>query len=135
MSGEPIRDLHTLLAQISPALDPREYVFVTSTAPHDAAAQVARLTFHEDEGVTYVLERARAETLGLAYAFPCKQITLQVTSALDAIGFVAAVATTLARNGIASNVVSAYHHDHLFVPAERADEALAILREPITSKE
>ena len=35
---------------------------------------------------------------------------------------------TLARHEISVNAVSAYYHDHLFVPTDRAAEALALLR-------
>ena len=60
---------------------------------------------------------------------PFRMITLEIRSSLDAVGFLAAVTTKLAAHGIAVNAVSAFHHDHLFVPAERAEEALALLRE------
>ncbi|MEM1020616.1 MAG: ACT domain-containing protein, partial [Pseudomonadota bacterium] len=33
----------------------------------------------------------------------------------------------LAANGISTNAVSAFYHDHLFVPESRADEAVALL--------
>ena len=36
--------------------------------------------------------------------------------------------TSLAAAGIPSNPVSGFHHDHLFVPVDRSDEALALLR-------
>ena len=55
-------------------------------------------------------------------------ITLEVASSLEAIGFLAAITAALARAGIAVNPVSAFHHDHLFVPEGHADEAMAILR-------
>jgi hypothetical protein len=55
-------------------------------------------------------------------------ITLNVHSALDAVGFLAAVMKALSVRGISTNTVSAYYHDHLFVPSERAEEALAALR-------
>ena len=55
-------------------------------------------------------------------------ITLNVHSALDAVGFLAAVVSLLASAGISVNAVSAYHHDHLFVPVARADEAMRLLR-------
>ena len=35
---------------------------------------------------------------------------------------------TRAEAGIACNVIAGFHHDHLFVPAHRGNEALAILR-------
>jgi hypothetical protein len=55
-------------------------------------------------------------------------LTLTVHSALDGVGLTAAVASALADEGIPCNMVAAFHHDHVFVPEERAEEALAILR-------
>ena len=55
-------------------------------------------------------------------------ITLTVHSSLEAIGLLASVATSLATAGIPCNAVAAYHHDHLFVPNELADQALSVLR-------
>jgi hypothetical protein len=55
-------------------------------------------------------------------------ITLNVHSSLDAVGFLAAITTRLAAAGMGVNPISAFFHDHLFVPAERADEAMAILK-------
>ena len=34
----------------------------------------------------------------------------------------------MAEHGISANVAAAYHHDHVFVPESRAEEALAALR-------
>ncbi|TIW02257.1 MAG: ACT domain-containing protein, partial [Mesorhizobium sp.] len=51
-----------------------------------------------------------------------------VHSSLEAVGFLAAITTRLAAAGMGVNPVSAFYHDHMFVPAERAEEALAILR-------
>ncbi len=66
---------------------------------------------------------------GLAASFRCRMITLTVHSSLEAVGFLAAVTARLARAGMGVNPVSAFHHDHLFVPADRADEAMEILRQ------
>jgi hypothetical protein len=54
-------------------------------------------------------------------------ITLEIHSSLEAVGFLAAITARLAEAGMGVNPVSAFHHDHLFVPAERAAEALRIL--------
>ena len=59
---------------------------------------------------------------------PFARITLTVHSALEGVGLTAAVAGALAQAGIACNVVAGYHHDHLFVPWDRREEALAILQ-------
>lgn len=56
------------------------------------------------------------------------RITLTIYSSLDAVGLTAAVAGALADRGISANVVAAFHHDHLFVPWDRRDEAMALLR-------
>ena len=50
-------------------------------------------------------------------------------SSLEAVGFLARITTKLAAHGISVNAVSAFYHDHLFVPTARADEALTLLRE------
>jgi hypothetical protein len=56
-------------------------------------------------------------------------ITLTVHSALEGVGFLAAITARLSASGIGSNPVSAFYHDHLFVPADRADDAMRVLRE------
>jgi hypothetical protein len=86
------------------------------------------LTFREQEGTTLVILREEAEAAGLRYAFVSRMITLTVHSSLDAIGFLAAITARLAEAGISVNAVSAFHHDHLFVPAHRADEAMDVLQ-------
>ena len=55
-------------------------------------------------------------------------ITLEVQSSLAAVGFIARIATELARHGMGVNPVAGFFHDHLFVPEDRAEEALAVLR-------
>ncbi|WP_298874899.1 ACT domain-containing protein [uncultured Bradyrhizobium sp.] len=128
MTGE--RDLNVLLKQMKPELRPG--IFVFCTIPADAnipAALNPLLTFREQEGTTLVILREEAEAAGLSYAFPSRLITLTVHSALDAVGFLAAITARLAKAGISANAVSAFHHDHLFVPVDRADEAMAALSE------
>jgi hypothetical protein len=87
------------------------------------------LTFREQEGTTLVIPREEAVASGLRYAFASRLITLTVHSALDAVGFLAAITARLAEAGISVNAVSAFHHDHLFVAVDQADEAMAVLRE------
>ncbi|RPI21034.1 MAG: ACT domain-containing protein, partial [Acidobacteria bacterium] len=47
---------------------------------------------------------------------------------LEAVGLIAAVSGKLADAGIPTNPVSAFHHDHLFVPAAQAETAVAALK-------
>lgn len=53
---------------------------------------------------------------------------MMVHSSLEAVGMTAAMATALTRAGISANVVAAYHHDHVFVPWTRREDAVAALR-------
>ena len=119
-------DLSALLAGMSPALAPEVYVFVTTTAPPDIPAL---MRFEEAEGTTLILSRSAAEAAGLAHEFPCRMITLNVHSALDAVGFIALIATRLAAEGMGVNPVAGFYHDHLFVPENRAEDAMAALAE------
>ena len=122
-----VRDLDVLLRSLAPALDATPYVFTTIATTTAPAGAHPVATVHEDEGLTLVLPRAEADRLGLSYEYIAARITLRVHSALDAVGLTAAVATCLAEAGISCNVVAGYHHDHLFVPHERAAAALAAL--------
>jgi hypothetical protein len=56
-------------------------------------------------------------------------ITLEIHSSLEAVGFLAAITRRLAEAGMGVNPVSAFFHDHLFVPADRAREAVTILKQ------
>ena len=56
-------------------------------------------------------------------------ITLNVYSSLEGVGLTAAVATALAENGIACNMVAAFHHDHAFVPDALSQKAMQVLKE------
>ena len=49
-------------------------------------------------------------------------------SDLEGVGLTAAVSTTLADANISCNVIAATHHDHIFVPEDRCEEAIARLR-------
>ena len=117
-------DLNRLIAGMSPTLAPDVYVFTTSQAPPDITAA---MRFEEAEGVTLITTRKAAEAAGLSYEFPCRMITLNVLSSLEAIGFIAAIATRLAAEGMGVNPVAGFHHDHIFVPEDRAHDALRVL--------
>lgn len=108
-------------------------VSVGETTSCSSAALKLRLSpigqFIEDEGLSLILARAEAETNGLDLTYPCRMITLKIHSSLEAVGFLAAVTAKLAHRGISVNAISAYFHDHLFVPTDSADEAMNVLNE------
>ncbi|GAC1581049.1 MAG: ACT domain-containing protein [Candidatus Elarobacter sp.] len=121
-------DLHTLLASIAPRVRRSEYVFCALPKGACVPQGVEPFaTVREDEGLTLVVERRAATRAGLAGSGPFRAITLTVHSSLDAVGFTAAVARTLADAAIPANVIAGYHHDHLLVPSARAAEALELL--------
>jgi hypothetical protein len=72
--------------------------------------------------------QAEAEAAGLKTVFPCRMITLNIHSSLEAVGFLAALLPALAAEGMGINPVSGFFHDHLFVPADRARDALRVLQ-------
>ncbi len=86
-------------------------------------------TVADSEGLTLVLTREQADSAGLPYDYLAARITLRVHSDLAAVGLTAAVSSALAAAGISCNVLAGYHHDHLLIPAERAQEALHILEQ------
>jgi ribosomal protein S18 acetylase RimI-like enzyme len=119
------RDLLRALATLDARRVPGRFVFATVEAVPPVVDAVAMI--EEDEGTTLVLELDEADRAGLSYDFVAARVTLGVDSALDAVGLTAAVASALAASGISCNVVAGYFHDHLYVPFDRAEEALAVL--------
>jgi hypothetical protein len=128
VSGE--NNLSTLLRTMKPEMQEGVFVFCTVSEDNKIASAIKPvLMFREREGTTFVIRREQAESAGLSYQFESRLITLTVHSSLDAVGFLAAVTARLAKAGISANAVSAFYHDHLFVPEHRADEALSLLQE------
>ena len=127
MRGE--HDLKRLLAGMSPVLDDATYVFVTLPGREIPPGLTPRMTMQEGEGMTIIVTESEAKAAGLEHVFACRMITLNVHSALDAVGFLARVTTRLADLGMGVNPVAGYYHDHLFVPTSRAQDAMIALGE------
>ena len=124
MAGET--DLARMLATLDVVRRPGRFTFVTGEWPTLAA--VAAATVVEDEGPTYVVTVDQAESAGAPVEFDAAWLTLTVHSALEAVGLTAAFSRALADAGIACNVLAGHHHDHLLVPSDRAEQAIATLR-------
>ena len=90
--------------------------------------EVKRSRRKNREGMTLIVGEDEAGAFGLAASFRSRMITLDIHSSLEAVGFLAAITTRLAAAGMGVNPVSAFYHDHLFVPAGRAEEALETLQ-------
>ena len=125
MGGET--DLDILLKNMKPELRAGEFVFCTTKGPIKGLSPLCQ--FIEDEGVTLILRREEAEAAGLPYSYKARMITLHIHSSLEAVGFLAAISARLAAAGMSVNPVSAYYHDHLFIPADKAEEAMKILNQ------
>ena len=127
MNGE--MNLNVLLKNMQPVLH-GEYAFCLMNEDSVKTLPVTPLcSFHEEEGITIIMERAVADRLGLSYAYTGVLITLNVHSSLNAVGFLACVTSKLAEAGISVNAFSPIHHDHLFVSPEDAGRAMTLLEE------
>ncbi len=124
-------ELSRLLADLAPHLLPERYVFCSlPRGVYGDGAELAPLAaFLEEEGLTLVVPERRAREACIAYTSVFRCITLAVHSSLNGVGLTAVVATKLAQRGISVNVIAAVYHDHLFVPADQAERAVAALAE------
>ncbi|MEL6279959.1 MAG: ACT domain-containing protein, partial [Pseudomonadota bacterium] len=122
-------DLDRLIAGMQPVLRPGVYAFASLPPGAPAPSSLRPIcTFLEDEGPSLVALRADLEAAGLVAEYSCRWISLEIDSALEAVGFLAAITARLAAAGISVNPVSARRHDHLFVPTDDADRAMVILK-------
>ena len=115
MAGE--RDLSRLLRSLDPQLYPERYSF--SVTPDASLKEGDFAVVREAEGLTSIRPDAAGEWA---------RISLGVHSSLDAVGLTAALSSRLTEEGISANIVAAFYHDHLFVPWDRREDALACLR-------
>lgn len=88
---------------------------VTLRAVRDIA-----MIFQETEGLT-VITRALDET---PQDNRWVWLELSVFSDLQAVGFLARVASALSATDVPCNAVAAFHHDHIFVPEAKAEAAI-----------
>ena len=127
MAGET--NLSTLLKGMKPEVKQGEFVFCSIDSFSMALADISPIgIFHEDEGTTLIISRLHANEADLKYDSEYKMITLTLHSDLNAIGFIAKITERFAKKNIAVNVISAFHHDHLFVQENDLKDALWELR-------
>ena len=124
-----LTDLRALLAALDPQVDPVPKHFLH--LPHAQArawVDEAMMMFREAEGTTLIVDAA-GNTLQTDLP-RWARIVLNVPSSLVAVGMMAEVSAALAQRGIPCNPVSAFLHDHVFVPWDcrhNAHEALSQL--------
>ena len=113
---------------MEPVLNPGVFAFVS--VKNEAVLRSVKViaSVIEPEGYSAVIAEKDAIALGLPMLFRAAWITLTVTSDLQSVGLTAAFASALGKAGISCNVVAGAYHDHVFVPVERAADAMKVLK-------
>lgn len=127
-------NLEVLLKNMQPSCDPRAFVFCSIDEFRYKQLQSIPIgIFYEAEGITVIVDKNDADLEALSYTDVWALITLTVHSSLTAVGFLAAITHKLAVAEISVNAISAYYHDHLFVPWKDRDRAMNLLIDGISS--
>lgn len=124
-------NLQRLLVGLAPSLAERPRIIRSQPADAPVPADAIML-FREDEGMTVVVPAITTGAESNDDVPQWAQITLRIHSSLEAVGMMAAISTALADDGIPCNAVSAYFHDHIFVPWARRDDAMHALQQLTT---
>ena len=108
-----------------------DYAFCTFTQLPAAATPFA--VINEDEFATAVVPVEQAKLFsGMKEPAPFTRITIEVATSLVAGDLTTAVTQQLTARSIPVNLIAGFHQDHIFVPAERAVEAITTLEEIAT---
>ena len=129
-------EFRVLLKNLSPALSESKYCMGSfSEAQMMGLAgylQYIVCIFREEEGISAVFQETAKDELARytekKMEGPFALLTLKVNSSPFSIGLLARVTEALAKEKIPCNAFSAYHHDHLLVPYEKREAALAALK-------
>lgn len=108
-------------------LNEGEYVFCCLDNVENIDSNKIIGTFKEKEGITVIISKKEAISLGLSYSFVAAWITLTIHSSLEGVGLTATFSNALNKKGISCNVIAGYYHDHIFVKIATKDEAMKIL--------
>jgi uncharacterized protein len=122
------KDLVKLCASLDPVMALPIYVFCSFPDFILPDGLATFCTVREREGMTAVVEQSDAQRLRLPYTYESRLITLTVHSSLEAVGFIAVISRELAQAGIPCNAIAGCRHDHIFVPVERAEESMTVLK-------
>jgi uncharacterized protein len=120
-------DLDAMLATLAVKRRPGVFTYIAVEVPTPGLLAAAHAIVKEGPLTTIVLPVDAAERAGQLATVRLAWLTLTVHSSLEAVGLTAAVSERLTREAIPCNVLAGYHHDHLLVPVERVDDAIAAL--------
>lgn len=123
MRGET--DLGAMLATLRVQQRPGVFAYVVvDEVPEDL---IPDATLVEEEGVTVVVDAMQARSRNWDIIFEAAWLTLEVHSALDAVGLTAAFSKALGDAGIPCNVMAGAFHDHILVPVASVGDAIEAL--------
>ena len=125
MTGET--NIEKLISNMEPILHKDEYIFTTVPNTDKIPREIVVCELKEKEGITVVLTKKDADTIGITYQYTFSWITLNIHSSLNAVGLTAAFSTALGNNNISCNVIAGYYHDHIFVNKKDGKRAYDIL--------
>lgn len=120
-------DLDVMLATLAVQRRPGVFTYIAVEVPTPGLLAAAHAVVKEGSLTTIVLPLEAAERAGQVVTVRFAWLTLTVHSSLEAVGLTAAISERLTRQNIACNVLAGYHHDHVLVPVERVDDAIAAL--------
>ncbi|MEM9039741.1 MAG: ACT domain-containing protein [Actinomycetota bacterium] len=126
-------DLVAMLASLDVARRPGTFAFVeipgrATTELVDRSHAVVIEEGARGTTTTLVLSVEDADAASLSIDVEMAWLTLTAESSLEAVGLTAAFSRALGDAGVPCNVLAGYRHDHLLVPADRADSAIEVLR-------
>lgn len=121
-------DLQTMLDSLDVERRPGTFTFVAVEVPTPGLLAAAHGMVTEGKLTTLVLPVESARRAGLPVVVEMAWLSLTVQSSLEAVGLTAAFAKILGDENISCNVLAGYHHDHILVPIDRADDAIAALK-------
>ena len=121
-------DLQKMLQSLDVERRPGTFTFVAVEVPTPGLLAASHGMVKEGNLTTLVLPVDSARRAGLPVVVEMAWLSLTVQSSLEAVGLTAAFSRLLADEDISCNVLAGYHHDHLLVPVDRADDAIAALR-------
>lgn len=125
-------DLSKLLATLN--VNSRNGLWRFETIPPGQASWAELVSLREVREIAMLFQEAEGLTVITGANEDTPQdnrwvwLELSVFSDLQAVGFLAKVASALSDADVPCNAVAAYHHDHIFVPEHKAEAAIAAIK-------
>lgn len=121
------RDFDQTLATLNAELG-GEYVYYTATTLPEQLLPFA--VINEEPAKTALITVQQASKFGIPSDEPTfTRIILDIEDALNTPGLTATIGQTLASLSIPCNIVTGYYHAHVFVPTDKAQDAIDMLND------